>query len=115
MGTSPVSTSVPAGRRPPSTARSRLIRFGLGAIVPLLILGGWQLVVSAHLLPSALLPAPGKVFNTFQLWLGPKDPPQMFYGGHLFGDIGATLQRVVVGFVLATIVGVLVGTAIGVW
>jgi NitT/TauT family transport system permease protein len=106
---------VPAGRRRPGNARSRLIRLGLGGIVPLLIIGGWQLVVSAHLLPSALLPSPGKVFSNFELWLGTKHRPVMFYNGHLFGDIGATLQRVVVGFVLATVVGVLVGTAIGVW
>ncbi|MBF4161971.1 ABC transporter permease [Nocardioides acrostichi] len=115
----PAGTSVPAGGRLPAQKKSRslprAIRFGLGLIVPTLIVGGWQLVVSAKLLPSALLPAPGKVIETFGLWLGIKDTPQMFYSGHLLGDVGATSQRVIVGFALATVMGVVVGTAIGVW
>jgi NitT/TauT family transport system permease protein len=94
--------------------RTRAGRIGLGLIVPALVLLAWQLVVSASLLPSALIPAPLTVLRTAELWLGTRHTPVMFYGGHMFSDIGATLVRVLVGFALAAVAGVALGTAIGV-
>lgn len=104
-----------AGRRRSRRVGPRLGRICLGAIAPVLFIAAWQFVVSHDILPSAVVPGPGKVLNTFQIWLGTKKTPQMFYSHKLFSDIGATLVRVIVGFTLATVVGVLLGTAIGVW
>jgi NitT/TauT family transport system permease protein len=89
-------------------------RIGLGLIVPVLLLAGWQLVVSANLFPSALIPGPLTVLKAAEDWLGTRQNPQMFYTGHMFADIGATLVRVVVGFALASVAGCALGTAIGV-
>jgi NitT/TauT family transport system permease protein len=95
--------------------RSRAGRAILGAVVPALVLAGWQLVVSADLFPSALIPAPLKVLSTAEIWLGTRHTPVMFYSGHMFSDIGATLVRVLAGFALASVAGCALGTAIGVW
>ena len=86
----------------------------LGLIVPAAALGGWQLAVSASLFPSALIPAPLTVAKTAEIWLGTRQTPVMFYSGHMFSDIGATLIRVLVGFALASAGGMAIGTAIGV-
>jgi len=83
-------------------------------VVPVFVLGGWQVAVSANLFPSALIPGPLTVLNTAALWLGTRHAPVMFYGGHMFSDIGATLVRVLAGFILASVAGCAVGTAIGV-
>jgi NitT/TauT family transport system permease protein len=56
-----------------------------------------------------------KVLDALQMWLGTKKTPVMFYSDHLFSDVGATLGRVALGFALATVAGVALGTAVGVW
>jgi NitT/TauT family transport system permease protein len=89
-------------------------RIGLGLIVPAAVLGFWQAVVSASLFPSALIPGPLTVLKTAEVWLGTRHTPVMFYSGHMFSDISATLVRVLVGFALASVAGVALGTAIGV-
>lgn len=94
--------------------RSRGGRIVLGLIVPVLVLAGWQLVVTANLFPSALIPGPLTVLRTAEIWLGTRRTPVMFYGGHMFSDIGATLVRVLVGFALASVIGCALGTGIGV-
>jgi NitT/TauT family transport system permease protein len=105
-----------AGRRRSrvARARSRAGRVALGAIAPIAVVGCWQLVVSANLFPSALIPGPLTVLNTAENWLGTRHTPVMFYSGHLLSDVGATLVRVLVGFALAAVIGCALGTAIGV-
>lgn len=105
-----------SGRRPLGMKKlgTRTGRIGLGLIVPVLVLAGWQLVVAANLFPSALIPGPLTVLDTAENWLGTRQSPSMFYTGHMFSDIGATLVRVLVGFALASVIGVALGTAIGV-
>jgi NitT/TauT family transport system permease protein len=93
---------------------SRAGRIALGLVVPAALLVFWQAVVSANVFPSALIPAPLTVLSTAEVWLGTRHTPVMFYSGHMFSDIGATLVRVLVGFALASVVGVALGTAIGV-
>jgi NitT/TauT family transport system permease protein len=83
-------------------------------VVPACVIAFWQLVVSANLFPSALIPGPLTVLSTAEIWLGTRHTPVMFYSGQMFSDIGATLVRVLVGFVLASVVGCALGTAIGV-
>jgi NitT/TauT family transport system permease protein len=104
-------STLPFGMKGLGTRAGRVL---LGLIVPVLIIAGWQLVVSASLFPSALIPGPLTVLDTAENWLGARQNPQMFYTGHMFSDIGATLVRVLVGFAFASVAGVALGTAIGV-
>jgi NitT/TauT family transport system permease protein len=95
------------GRRPSAK------QVGLGLILPALVILGWQGVVALKIFPTALIPSPAQVLRTGEIWLGTRHKPKMFYTGHLFSDIGATLGRVLVGFALAAVVGCALGTAIG--
>lgn len=94
---------------------SRSSRLALGLLIPVLFLACWQLSVSTGLAPKAVIPGPMRVLRAVSMWLGTTSSPQMFYSGKLLGDLGATVLRVVVGFIFATVVGVGLGTAIGVW
>ena len=111
-----VGISVPTATRRRAATRLRLPgRIGLGLIIPILILGLWEFVTATQLLPSAVMPGPVDVWESFLNWAGASRTPQMFYTGMLFVDAGATLGRVALGFLTATVIGVALGIAIGVW
>jgi NitT/TauT family transport system permease protein len=97
-----------------SRAGRRLSRVLIGCIVPILAILVWEGVDLLHIYSSALVPPPWRVVQTMGDWLGVSGSHRMFYSGKMLGDIKATLERVVVGFVLASLVGCLIGTAIGV-
>jgi NitT/TauT family transport system permease protein len=118
---SSTAPSVPDGRPPPSVALvpprrrgSRLRRVATGAIIPVVCIGGWELLDLAGTFPPALVPSPMTVLRTLDTWAGVSGQQHLFYSGHLMSDIRATLVRVVVGFVLASVIGAALGTAIGV-
>jgi NitT/TauT family transport system permease protein len=84
-------------------------------VVPLAALTLWEMLDVASVFPKALVPPPLTVLSTMGTWLGVGGGNgHMFYSGHLIGDVRATLVRVIVGFVLAGVIGVALGTAIGV-
>ena len=64
---------------------------------------GWQLVVLSGWQPDYLLPGPGPVFR--QLGSDLRDPA--FYQA-----VGVTLERAVIGFAIALLVGTLLGVAV---
>lgn len=103
------------GRR--SRMRGHAVRrIVLGAILPVLGVGFWQLLDVLHVFSAALVPPPTVVLRAFGGWAGFVGGPQghLFYSGQLLQDITATLMRVIVGFVLAGVAGVVLGTVIGV-
>jgi NitT/TauT family transport system permease protein len=109
-----VSTLTVTRRR--AATRMRLPgRISLGLIIPVLILGLWEFVTATQILPSAVMPGPVEVWESFLNWAGVTHTPRMFYTGMLFVDAGATLGRVACGFLMATVIGVALGIAIGVW
>jgi ABC-type nitrate/sulfonate/bicarbonate transport system permease component len=61
----------------------------------------WGLIVHSGYLNRALFPGPTKVVQAF--W-------DMTLSGDLIADVGATLTRVCVGFVLGSLLGVIIGT-----
>ena len=65
-----------------------------------IVLGLWQLVYVLQVKPHDILPGPGQVFPA--LW-------DQLSHGQLWHAIGTTLQRAVIGFALALVVGSLVG------
>lgn len=100
-------------RRGPGRTSTTLRRMIVGAIVPILILAGWDLVVRMGIFPQALIPSPSTVLSTLGDWAtGSKGG--MFYSGKLATDIAATLERVAIGYLSAAVVGVLLGLLIGV-
>lgn len=104
------------GKRRSGPAWSVVVRrTAIGSVIPLGLLGLWQLLDDAGVFPKALVPPPTTVWATLGTWLtGGGQGGNLFYAGHLYADVSATLGRVFVGFLLAGVVGVALGTAIGV-
>lgn len=103
----------------PGRARSRTAvttgrKIALGAVLPVAIIIGWDLVVRSGVFPSALIPGPGRVAQALWSWFPFSGASDMFYSGHLFTDVGATSLRVLIGFAVAAAIGVVLGILIGV-
>ncbi|HEY1721676.1 MAG TPA: ABC transporter permease [Magnetospirillaceae bacterium] len=85
--------------------RSRA-RFGwlLGLILPVIVVIGWEILATQHLINDRLMPAPSKVWVTLV---------KLAQSGELIKHIIATLRRVALGFgfgvVAATVFGALTG------
>ena len=76
----------------------------LGFIVPLALLGAWQLVTALELVPSFRLPSPTEVV------LAGVDLAQR---GLLGPYIGISVQRVLIGFAMGAAVGLALGAVVG--
>ena len=76
----------------------------LPLVGPLLLFALWQLVISAQWVKPVLLPPPG---DTLAHLVG------VFGSGDIFGDLGATIWRVLCSFGIAVVVGVPLGVMLG--
>nr|WP_242027800.1 MULTISPECIES: ABC transporter permease [unclassified Limnothrix] len=90
--------------RPNQKIRWRDSSIFQGGILPVALLLTWEILSRLSIFPENLMPAPSVVLLT--LW-------QLTVDGQLFGHIGITLYRVLLGFLigggLATIIGALTG------
>lgn len=82
----------------------RWLRAVLGALIPLAILGIWQLIVTLGLIPSYRLPSPASVF------LAGID---LANRGLLFSSIAISVQRVLIGFIAGSLIGLVAASAVG--
>lgn len=64
----------------------------------------WQIIVTAQLVPPVWLPAPVAVLSTFQ---------QEAASGQFYEDIWASMQRLMLGYVVSVGLGVSVGVMLG--
>jgi sulfonate transport system permease protein len=97
VAAAPSSRWAPPGRR-----RGPVVLWG--AVVPILLLGVWQWVSSAGIVPAYRLPTPTAVY------LAAIDLAQR---GLLFPDIQISTQRVILGFAFGAAGGLVVGAIIG--
>lgn len=72
--------------------------------IPALLLGMWLLATSIGWIEESFLPSPITVAQAAH---------EQWANGTLWTDIGISLARVLVGFVLGTVAGLLLGTAVG--
>jgi len=82
-------------------------------IVPVLLLAGWETFSRSGILPPALLPAPSQVMLAWADWIFSTDGNTQSYSGRWLSDIAASSGRVFAGFLIATVLGVGIGMAIG--
>lgn len=99
----PQGTAVPARRRTLKEGPLWL-RFLIGAVVPLLFLGVWQLISALHLVPAYRLPSPTTVF------LAGID---LTNRGILGLDVAISTQRVIIGFVIGSVLGLVIAAVVG--
>jgi len=108
-----VGTGVPAAR--PGRLRARRL---LGVVVPLLLLGTWQLVANAEFFSPRLLPTPATVADQLYAFFF-REPGTLVLAGVVpftgagFGHLSSSLQLAGTGWLLAVVVGVVVGLSIG--
>ena len=76
----------------------------LGLIAPLCLLGLWQLVTIAGLVPASLLPPPERVLDTLA---------EMARSGEMAQAVGVTAFRVALGFACGAAAGTLLGASCG--
>lgn len=76
----------------------------LGSIIPFILLIIWEVAARVGLIEAHLLPAPSRIIQEIF---------NMGTAGILFGHVGTTVLRVVIGFLLGTIAAVLLGSAVG--
>ncbi|WP_354318846.1 ABC transporter permease [Pseudacidovorax sp. 1753] len=94
-------------------AWKRLYRRVERAIVPALVLIGWELFSRSGVLPPALLPAPSQVLVAWADWVIGTDGNTQTYSGRWIFDVAASAGRVSAGFALAAALGIGLGMAIG--
>lgn len=76
----------------------------LPLIGPLLLLGLWQLMISAHWVKPVLLPPPGETLG--HLW-------GTLVSGAIWPDLQSTVWRTLASFAIAVVIGVPLGVALG--
>jgi ABC-type nitrate/sulfonate/bicarbonate transport system permease component len=81
-----------------------LKRLVLAFILPLLLLAAWQAAASGGLLSPAYFPAPSRTADALIYAVS---------SGALWGPLGATMLRMLEGWLLASFCGVLLGALIG--
>lgn len=107
------SPTVTAGTEfsgPAVTARRRVIRgplwvrFLIGALLPLALLGAWQLLIVLDVVPSYRLPSPETVF------LAGVD---LYNRGLLGLHVAISTQRVLIGFFVGSLIGLVAAAFVG--
>lgn len=100
--------AIGSGDRPARSSRYRgrspYADWVSGLLIPVGLLILWEVLSRLGVLPPNLLPAPSTVAVT--LW-------ELTVSGDLFGHIGMTLGRVLVGFFLGTFVATILGALTG--
>jgi NitT/TauT family transport system permease protein len=73
-------------------------------ILLLILLGGWQFAVSGLGVSEFILPAPAAVWSSLV---------ELLSGSDVYHDIWITLEEVLIGFVIALVLGMAIGAVLG--
>lgn len=76
----------------------------IGSILPLTLLVFWELLSRLGVVPPNQLPAPTAIFQKII---------SMIQEGSLWGHVGVTFYRVLIGFLLGTVVALVLGALVG--
>lgn len=98
-----------AGRQRPAAGVRRwgarpLVRILLGLLLPAAILLTWQIVTTSGLVEPYLLPAPAAVFEA---------GVELAESGQLWTHIAISVQRVLLGFAIGSVIGLAVAGLVG--
>ncbi len=95
-----------APRRPSGAQLERL----LSVLSPLLLLGLWEMLARVAVIDTRFFPAPSSIFVVLWQML---HPSVQYPSGELWTNLGISLQRIAIGFMIGAVPGVLLGLAIG--
>lgn len=115
-----VVVEAPAVPRPAPRARARgagrkVLGWAdpLALVVPVLLVGVWQLVITWDLVDTQYLPSPAEVFEATRGWIFGGAEGQQLYDGTWHVHAWASTQRVASGFALGSVAGLAMGFVIG--
>src|SRR5699024_1650080 len=89
---------------PPTKKKREFHPIILGSILPIILIVVWEVLSRFEVFPSYQLPAPTAIITTIK---------QMAQDGTLLGHVGITTYRVFLGFILGTIVAIILGALVG--
>lgn len=85
----------------------------LALLAPIVVIVAWQLVVELELVDAQYLPEPGEVLSAIKSWVFGGGDAQSLYDGTWTEHALASIQRVLLGFLVGSGAGVLLGFLIG--
>lgn len=113
--TAPPATTVTAAREQNWRAVRRISSFFNAlpqavaiAVVVLILIAGWQAIVSLGAVSEVILPSPLSVANEIGVVIS-----QLLTGGFLAEQLFITVQEILIGFALACVVGFAIGLWVG--
>ncbi|SMY11082.1 ABC transporter permease [Brevibacterium jeotgali] len=101
---SPNRTPSPTGTSGTDLLSRRLVQVVLGAILPLCLLGAWQILSGTGAFSFVQLPPPAAVATA---------GADLIARGELWTHIGISVQRVLLGFIAGGALGIVLGSAVG--
>jgi NitT/TauT family transport system permease protein len=82
----------------------------LSVLSPLLLLGLWEVLASVRVIDTRFFPAPSNIFMVVWQMM---QPSTQYPSGELWTNLGISLQRIAIGFLIGAVPGVIVGLAVG--
>jgi NitT/TauT family transport system permease protein len=82
----------------------------LSVLSPLLLLGLWEVLASVRVIDTRFFPAPSNIFMVVWQMM---QPSTQYPSGELWTNLGISLQRIAIGFLIGAVPGVIIGLAIG--
>ncbi|HEX8969803.1 MAG TPA: ABC transporter permease [Chloroflexota bacterium] len=90
--------------------RGATIERALSILSPVLLLAVWELCAQLRVIDTRFFPAPSSIFGV--LWQMMR-PSQQFPTGELWFHLFISLERIVIGFLLGAVPGIVIGLAMG--
>ncbi|WP_438354698.1 ABC transporter permease [Microbacterium sp. CJ88] len=97
------TTGAPAQQRTPLWSRT-WVKIAGGFLVPLIVLGAWQYVTASGIMPPYRLPSPATVVAA---------AGELIQRGELWRHIAISVQRVVIGFAIGSLIGLFFAAVVG--
>ena len=98
-------SNAPDEARAPWLTRQR-VEACLSVASPVLLLALWEIGVHTGFVDTRFFPSPSAVFEVAR---------KMIVSGELMTHLAISLQRIVIGFLLGAIPGIVIGLAVGLW
>src|SRR5699024_12201703 len=76
----------------------------LGSLLPIILIVVWEIFSKSGFVPAHQLPAPSTILGTIK---------EMFVDGTLWQHVGITTYRVFIGFVLGSVIAIILGSFVG--
>jgi NitT/TauT family transport system permease protein len=90
--------------------QSTRVERGISVLTPLVLVGLWELLAQRNVIDTRFFPAPHVIFGSLWQMLFPS---QNYADGELWHHLSISLERIVIGFLIGAVPGIIVGLAMG--